>query len=59
MIPLSVVMRHELSDRASQRRLADEDHAIEALVFDRAHKSLCVRILVSPELHLVRMFERA
>jgi hypothetical protein len=44
MIPLSVVMRHELSDRASQRRLADEDHAIEALVFDRAHKSLCVRI---------------
>jgi hypothetical protein len=34
MIPLDVVMRHEFTDGASQRRLANEDHAIEALVFD-------------------------
>jgi hypothetical protein len=34
MIPLGVVMRHEFTDGAPQRRLANEDHAVQALVFD-------------------------
>jgi hypothetical protein len=46
MIPLGVVVRHELSDGAPQRRLADEDHAIETLVFDRAYEPLGVGVQV-------------
>jgi hypothetical protein len=42
MISLGVVMRHEFTDGAPQRRLADEDHAIEALVFDGAYEPLGV-----------------
>lgn len=34
MISLCVVMRHEFTDGAPQRRLATEDHAVQALVFD-------------------------
>jgi hypothetical protein len=34
MIPLGVVMRHEFTHGAPQRRLANEDHAVQALVFD-------------------------
>ena len=46
MVPLSVVMHHELSDRAPQRRLADEHHAIKALVLDRAYEPLGVSVQV-------------
>ena len=31
MIPLGVVMRHELRDRPPQRRFADEDHPIQGI----------------------------
>jgi len=34
MIPLGMVMRRELAHGAPQRRLAAEDHAIEALLLD-------------------------
>ena len=34
MVPLGVVMRHEFTDGAPQLRLANEDHAVQALVFD-------------------------
>jgi len=42
MVPLGVVMCDELGDRATQpqRCLADEDHAMKALVLDRAYEPL-------------------
>ena len=46
MIPLRVVMAHIFGHRATQRRLPDEDHPIQAFVLDRANKSLRICIQV-------------
>src|SRR4029453_2685934 len=46
MIPLGVVMRHKLTDGAPQRRLANEDHAVQALVFDGAYEPFGVGVQV-------------
>ena len=34
MVAFSVVMGHIFSNRATKRRLSDEDHSIETFVFD-------------------------
>ena len=40
VIPFVVVVRDELADGATQRALADQDHALEAGVLDGAHEAL-------------------
>jgi len=39
-------MRHEFTDGAPQRRFANEDHAVQARVFDGAYESLGVGVQV-------------
>ena len=46
MIPFVVVVRDELADGATQRALADPDHALEAGVLDGAHEALRVGVQV-------------
>ena len=45
-IPLAVIVRHILSDRISELRLAEEYHSTQAFFFDGAHESIgvCVQI---------------
>jgi hypothetical protein len=38
MIPLRVIVRHELRDAASEVALAEQHHAAQALLFDRSHE---------------------
>ena len=44
MIPLAVVVDHELVDRVPEVALPQRDHAMQTLLFDRTHESLRVRI---------------
>ena len=46
VIPLVVVVGDELADGTSQRALADENHALEAGLFDRADEAFGVGIQV-------------
>jgi len=39
MIPLGMVVDHELVDRVAKRCLSDKDHPAQAFLFDRAHKA--------------------
>ena len=39
VIPFVVVVRDELADGATQRALADQDHALEAGFLDGAHEA--------------------
>src|ERR1700674_6074179 len=50
MISFSVVMVRVFGHRATQRRLPDEDHPIQAFVLDRANKSLRICIGESSQL---------
>jgi len=44
MIPLAVVMLDVLGDRPAKMAFAEGNHAAETLLFDRAHKPLCIGI---------------
>ena len=44
VIPFVVVVRDELADGATQRALADQDHALEAGFLDGAHEALRVGV---------------
>ena len=46
VIPFVVVVRDELADGATQRALADQDHALEAGVLDGAHEARRVGVQV-------------
>jgi hypothetical protein len=46
MIALAMIMRHVFRDGPAQRSLPDEDHSIQAFLFDRAYESLRVRIQI-------------
>ena len=46
MIPFVVVVRDELAHGATQRALADQDHALEAGFLDGAHEALRVGVQV-------------
>ena len=46
MIPFVVVVRDELADGATQRALADQDHALEAVFLDGAHEALRIGVQV-------------
>jgi hypothetical protein len=46
MIPLVVVVGHELGYRATKMPLPEQDHALEALLLDRPNESLRVRVAV-------------
>ena len=46
VMPFVVVVRDELTDGATQRALADQDHALEAGVLDGAHEALRVGVQV-------------
>jgi hypothetical protein len=46
MIPIKMIVVDEFRDRPSEMALAQRDHAIEALVFNRADEALRVRIRV-------------
>jgi hypothetical protein len=46
MIPLRVIVRHELRHGAPKVALAKEQYAVQALLFDRSHEPLCVGITV-------------
>jgi hypothetical protein len=47
-------MRNVLRDRPTKIAFAEQDHAAETLLFDRAHTPLGVRIRVSCRLHRQR-----
>ncbi len=40
VIPFAVIVGDVLADRTTQRSFAEEDHAVQALLFDRAHEAL-------------------
>src|SRR5262249_34411492 len=44
MVPLPVIVRHELVEGAKQPTLAEQDQAVETLCSDRAHKALRVGV---------------
>jgi hypothetical protein len=44
MVPLPMVVRHELVQGAEQPALSEQDEAIETLVSDRAHEALRVGV---------------
>ena len=46
MVPLTVVVRHEICNRATKMALPQQDHALEALLLDRPHESFRVRVAV-------------
>jgi len=46
MIPLTVVMLDVLGDRPAEMTVAERDHPIEALVFDRAHEPFGIGIRI-------------
>ena len=55
VVPLGVVVRHELRDRAPKVTLPEQNHAIQALLFDRADEPLRVGVGVSRRLHRLRV----
>lgn len=46
MVPFPMVVRDELPERSPERRLSEEDHAIEAFLLDRTHEALGIRVAV-------------
>ena len=46
VVPLAMVVGHELGNRTSKMSLSEQDHALEALLLDRPNESLRVRIAV-------------
>jgi hypothetical protein len=46
MVPLTVVVRDELRNRAAKVALTQRDHAVEAFLLDRPNKPLGVRVAV-------------
>ncbi len=46
VIALAMVMLDELRDRPSQMTFSKRDHAVEALVLDRGHETLRIRVRV-------------
>ena len=46
MIPLMMIVCDEFRDRAAEMALADWNHPIEALLFDRSHEALLVGIRI-------------
>ena len=46
VVALFVIMVHERGSRSKERTLVKENHLLEALAFDRAHKSLAVSIQI-------------
>ena len=46
MVALFVIMIHERAGRSQERTFVKENDLLEALAFDRAHKSLAVSIQI-------------
>src|SRR5438552_1561173 len=46
MIPLAMIVRDEFRDRSSKMALADRNHPIEALLFDRSHEPFGIGIRI-------------
>ena len=46
MVPLTVVVRHEVRNRAAKVALAQRDHAVEAFLLDRPNEPLGVHVAV-------------
>ncbi len=46
MSPLEVVVLEKLLDRSSEMTLAEDDHAVQALGFDRQHESFRIRVQI-------------
>ena len=44
MVPLAIVVGHEVGNGAPKVALTERDHAIEALLFDRSHEALRIRV---------------
>jgi hypothetical protein len=58
MIALSVVVHHELPDRALKRCLPEEDQAAQTFLFDGTHEPLGESIISSQQLLPVRTLKR-
>ena len=50
MVPLAVVVGHEVGNGAPKVAFTERDHAIEALLLDRSHEALRVGVTAA-ELH--------
>jgi hypothetical protein len=46
MVPLAMVVGHEVGNGAPKMALTERDHAIEALLLDRSHEALRVGVTV-------------
>src|SRR5258705_12131393 len=46
MVPLAMVMRHEIGDGAPKVALTERDHAMQALLLDRSHEALRIGVAV-------------
>jgi hypothetical protein len=57
MIPFVVVVLDVLAHGSPELPLREEDHAAQALLFDRAHESLRVGVHVRRQLHPVVTME--
>ena len=53
VIPFPVVMRRECGERSAQVGFAEDDDPIQALVLNRPHEALRIRIGIGRALHLV------
>ena len=53
MVPFSMIMGYELSDRVSQHILTEENHLIETAFFDCSDEPLRVGIRERLQLHLI------
>jgi hypothetical protein len=58
VIPFPVVMRRECGERSAQMGFAEDDDPIQALLLNRPHEALRIRIGRSPALHLVMRISR-
>jgi hypothetical protein len=46
MVAFRVIMLHEFTHRAAQRRLPDENHPIQTFFFDRANEALGISVQI-------------
>ncbi len=46
MVPLTMIVSHEIRDGSSKVALANRNDPIEALLFNRSHEAFCVRIRI-------------